>query len=67
MNERLENVEVRIAFLEQANGELSDAVYQLRQEVESLRAQLATLHQRWQDAQSAPTAYTAEQEIPPHW
>ena len=67
MTDRLEQVEVRIAFLEQANGELSDVLYQLRQELEALRAELATMSQRWEAAQSAPTTYTAEQEKPPHY
>jgi len=67
MTDRLEQVEIRIAFLEQANGELSDVVYKLRQELEALRAELATLTQRWESSQSAPTAYTAEQEKPPHY
>ena len=67
MSERLEQVEVRIAFLEQANGELSDAVYALRKDLESLRAEFAVLTQRWEASQAAPTAYTAEQEKPPHY
>lgn len=67
MTDRLEQVEVRIAYLEQANGELSDVVYKLRQELEQLRAELATMTQRWEASQSAPTAYTAEQEKPPHY
>ena len=67
MTDRLEQVEVRIAYLEQANSELSDVVYKLRQELELLRAELATMTQRWETSQSAPTAYTAEQEIPPHY
>lgn len=67
MTDRLEQVEVRIAYLEQANGELSDVVYQLRQELEALRAELLTITQRWEASQAAPTAYTAEQEKPPHY
>jgi SlyX protein len=67
MTDRLEQVEVRIAYLEQANSELSDVVYKLRQELELLRAEFATMTQRWEASQSAPTAYTAEQEIPPHY
>ena len=42
-------------------------VYKLRQEIEALRAEFATLTQRWDASQSAGTAYTAEQEIPPHY
>ena len=67
MTDRLEDVEVRIAYLEQANAELSDVIYKLRQEIESLRSEFATLTQRWEASQSAPTAYTAEQEKPPHY
>lgn len=67
MTDRIEQVEIRIAFLEQANGELSDVVYKLRQELEKLRAEFATLTQRWEASQAAPTAYTAEQEKPPHY
>ncbi len=67
MSERLEQVEIRIAFLEQANAELSDAVYKLRQELEALRTQLAIAMQRREAAQTALTEYTAEQEKPPHY
>ena len=67
MDDRFERVEVRMAFLEQANAELSDVVYRLRQELEALRAELVTLTQRWEAAQSTPTPYTAEQEKPPHY
>jgi SlyX protein len=67
MTDRLEQVEIRIAYLEQANGELSDVVYKLRQELEALRAELDTVTQRWEASQAAPTAYTTEQEKPPHY
>jgi SlyX protein len=67
MTDRLEQVEIRIAYLEQANGELSDVVYRLRQELEMVRAEFATLTQRWEASQAAPTPYTAEQEKPPHY
>jgi uncharacterized coiled-coil protein SlyX len=43
MNQRLEQLEIKIAFLEQANAQLSDELYQQRQQVEALREQLATL------------------------
>jgi uncharacterized coiled-coil protein SlyX len=67
MTDRLEQVEIRIAYLEQANGELSDVVYKLRQELQALRAEIATITQRWEAAQTAPTAYSPEQEKPPHY
>lgn len=67
MEQRLEKVEVRIAYLEQANTELGDVVYALRQEIASLRERLATLTDRFEAEQTAPTAYSAEDEKPPHY
>ncbi len=67
MSERLEQIEVKIAYLEQANAQLSDVVYQQRQEIESLRQRLVALTDRLESAQSPPTQYTAEDEKPPHY
>jgi SlyX protein len=65
--ENLERIELKIAFLERANTELSDVVYRQQQEIESLRAQLAALIARLEAAQAEQTAYTPEQERPPHY
>lgn len=67
MNERLEQVEVKLAYLEQANAELSDVVYRQKREIDSLRAQLAALAGRMEAAQGQPTVYTPEEEKPPHY
>ncbi len=67
MNERLDQIEVRITFLEQANTQLSDAVYSQPQELKALRAQLGALVQKLETAQSQPTAWTMEDEKPPHY
>lgn len=67
MDERLDQIEVRIAWLEQANGELSDVVYQQRQELAALRERLALLTDRLEAAQTQATAYTPEDEKPPHY
>ena len=67
MNERLEQIEVKIAYLEQANAELSDVVYQQRQEIEALQRTIAALAGRFESAQAQPTPYTAEDEKPPHY
>jgi SlyX protein len=67
MTDRLEQVEIRITYLEQANAELSDVIYKLRQELEALRTELSTVAQRWEASQAAPTAYSDEQEKPPHY
>ena len=67
MTDRLEQIEVRIAYLEQANAQLSDVVYQQRQELEALREKLAALTERLESAQAQLTAYTPEDEKPPHY
>lgn len=67
MNDRLEQVEVRITYLEQANAELSDVVFAQRQEILALRARLDGLVDRFEAAQASPTTYSAEDEKPPHY
>jgi SlyX protein len=67
MTDRLEEIETRIAFLDQANTQLSDVVYQQRQEIEALRARLDALLDRVESSQAQPTAYSAEDEKPPHY
>lgn len=67
MNERLEQVEIKVAYLEQANAQLSDVVYRQKLEIDALREQLAVLMGRIEAAQAQSTAYTAEEEKPPHY
>jgi SlyX protein len=67
MSDRLEQIEIRIAYLEQANTQLSDTVYQQQQDLKALRLHLQTLLQRVEAEQSQPTAYTAQDEKPPHY
>jgi uncharacterized coiled-coil protein SlyX len=63
----LEQIEIRMAYLEQANTELSDAVYQQRKDIEMLRARLLELLGRMETAQAQTTAYSPEDEKPPHY
>jgi uncharacterized coiled-coil protein SlyX len=62
----VEQLEIKIAYLEQASAELSDVVYKQRQEIESLRAQLLELLRRL-DASQTPAASTPQDEKPPHY
>jgi uncharacterized coiled-coil protein SlyX len=62
----VEQLEIKIAYLEQASAELSDVVYQQRQELESLRAQLSELLRRL-DASQMPTTPAPLDEKPPHY
>lgn len=67
MSERLDQIEVKLAFLEQANAELSDVVYRQRREIEALQRRLDAMTARFEAAQSQPTAWTPEDEKPPHY
>lgn len=67
MTMTLEQIEIRITYLEQANTELSDVVYQQRRELEALRARLSELLGRFEAAQTQSTAYSPEDERPPHY
>lgn len=67
MTDRVENIEIRMAFLEQANTQLSDTIIRQQQELKALRAQLDSLLQRLEAAQSQPTTWTEQDEKPPHY
>ena len=43
MNQRIEQLEIKIAYLEQANAQISDEMFLQRQQIEALRTQLAAL------------------------
>jgi uncharacterized coiled-coil protein SlyX len=66
-NQRLEQVETKIAFLERANVELSDVVVRQQREIETLRAQLGALAARVDAAQLETGVRTPEEERPPHY
>jgi SlyX protein len=62
-----ERIEMKLAYLEHANQELSDVVYRQEQEIQKLVLQLATLTNRMDSMRSEPEQYTAEEERPPHY
>jgi SlyX protein len=63
----LEQIEMKIAFLEKANAELSDVMYRQQQELDTLRMLLTDMSARFASAQAQGTTYTAEEEKPPHY
>ena len=67
MSGTLEQIEFKIAHLEKANADLSDVVYRQQQELDALRARLTELSGRFAAAQEQVTAYTPEDEKPPHY
>jgi len=62
-----ERIEMKMAFLERANQELSDVVYRQEQEIQKLALQVAALANRMESMRSEPQPYTAEEERPPHY
>lgn len=67
MHEALERVELKIAFLERANSELSDVVYRQQQEIERLAARVRELSERLSSAAEGGEARGPEDERPPHY
>lgn len=65
--EFIERIELKIAYLERANNDLSEVVYRQQQEIDALRAELAVLNGKMAAAMTEQTIYTAEQERPPHY
>jgi uncharacterized coiled-coil protein SlyX len=65
--EFIERIELKIAYLERANNDLSEVVYRQQQEIDALRAELAVLNGKMEAAMTEQTVYTAEQERPPHY
>lgn len=63
----VERIELRIAYLERANNDLSEVVYRQQQQLDALRAELAILSGKLDSALTEQTEYTPEQERPPHY
>jgi SlyX protein len=61
-----ERLELKIAFLERASNELSDAVYAQQRQIDALRAELLALTGRV-TAAAAQGDYPLEAEKPPHY
>ena len=65
--ETIESIELKIAYLERANNDLSEVVYRQQQQLDALQAQVAALTGKMESALAEQTVYTAEQERPPHY
>ncbi|MGH8227930.1 MAG: SlyX family protein [Steroidobacteraceae bacterium] len=67
-SEALERIEIKIAFLERANTELSDVVFRQQRDIEALRGTIAVLAARIQASDdSETTPRSPEDERPPHY
>jgi SlyX protein len=63
----VERLELKLAFLERANTELSDVVYRQHKELEALRDGLRVLAEKLDSRQSAELQRRPEDERPPHY
>ena len=63
----VERLELKLAFLERANAELSDVVYRQHKELEELRAGLRALAEKLDSRQTLEPARRPEDERPPHY
>jgi SlyX protein len=67
MSDRLEQVEVKLAYVEESTAQLSDVLFRQQQEIDALKRQIEGLKDRFEAAREAPTAYSLEEEKPPHY
>jgi SlyX protein len=66
IDDSLERVQMKIAYLEHAMAELSDVVFRQHKEIQVLEAQLKAVKDRLAGA-ALEDARTIEQERPPHY
>ena len=66
-SESLEQIEIKIAFLERSNAELSDVVFRQHREIEALRERLESLALRLQVRETDLPAPSPQDERPPHY
>jgi uncharacterized coiled-coil protein SlyX len=63
----LEQIQTKIAFLEQANADLSDVVFRQQLEIRALAARLKEMSERLAAAQPEERQRSADDERPPHY
>jgi SlyX protein len=66
-DETIERLELKLAFLERANTELSDVVYRQQRQLDELQQRFAALKDRMEALASQPAAYSSADEKPPHY
>ena len=64
---RFEDLELKLAYLERANQELSDVIYRQQQSIDQLAARVSRLVDRLQALEQRPRDHSPEEEAPPHY
>lgn len=67
MQERLTELEVRVAFQERTIQELNDVVTRQQQEIDRLARELASLKDQLHTLEPSPVANRDEETPPPHY
>jgi uncharacterized coiled-coil protein SlyX len=65
--ETLEQMQIKLAFLERAVSELSDAVFRQHKEIQAVEAKLKAVSDRLDSAQPDEALRPLEHERPPHY
>jgi uncharacterized coiled-coil protein SlyX len=63
----LEQIHIKLAFLERANTELSDVVFRQQQEIQALSARIKEIAERASAAAGGGEERSPEDERPPHY
>lgn len=64
---RFEELELKLAYLERANQELSDVLYRQQQALDGLAGRLERLADRMESLETRPREYSLTEEAPPHY
>jgi SlyX protein len=67
IDQSIEQVETKIAYLEQAMADLSDVVFRQQREIQALEALIEQLRDRFEAAEAQDGPPSLEQERPPHY
>lgn len=67
MQDRLTDIEIKLAHAEQSLSELSDVMFQQQQQIDRLERLVATLNERLQANESGGGIGDPAQERPPHY
>jgi SlyX protein len=65
-DDALERIELKIAFLENANNELSDVIYRQQREIDELKLEVKSLTSQVEAFKESPQRSAAD-EKPPHY
>lgn len=66
-DDRVVEIQTKIAFLERANADLSDVVFRQQREIQVLGARIKEVLERFETAQSEERQRAPEDERPPHY